>query len=111
MKKMKVKHAAQIFSQRLASTMLMVNNMGKHNINTLNYSCLFFLILERQTVIHNGNHTAEILYFFDRLFDSVNGSNKQPRKGKSLRCGISDTSAHLNFWTNEALPFLQEMKN
>jgi hypothetical protein len=51
------------------------------------------------------------MYFFDRLFDSVNGSNKQPRKGKSLRCGISDTSAHLNFWTNEALPFLQEMKN
>lgn len=35
-KKMKVKHAAQIFSYRLASTMLMVNNMGKIKINSLN---------------------------------------------------------------------------
>ncbi|KAI4459380.1 cleavage stimulation factor subunit 2 [Holotrichia oblita] len=92
MKKMKVKYAAQILSQRLASTMLMVNNM------------------EGQTVLENGNYTAEILYFFDRLFDSVNGSNKQAKKGKSLRSGISGTSAHLDFWTKEALPFLKEMK-
>lgn len=54
--------------------------------------------------------TAELLLFFDKLFDSVNGSRKTPREGKILRCGISDTSDHVRFWQEEALPMLKSME-
>ncbi|KAG5858376.1 hypothetical protein JTB14_038204 [Gonioctena quinquepunctata] len=51
-----------------------------------------------------------LLYFFDRLFDSVNGSNKLPDRGKCLRTGLTDTSDHLDFWNGEALPILDTMQ-
>lgn len=69
-----------------------------------------FFISGGQQVLDHGNHSSEIIFFFDRLFDSVNGSRKLPSKGKLLRCGISDTSAHIKFWMEEAVPLLDNMK-
>ncbi|XP_074040845.1 uncharacterized protein [Leptinotarsa decemlineata] len=90
---MKVKHAAQIFSQRLAATLRLVSQFDT-----------------QRRCEGNVEDTAELLYFFDRLFDSVNGSTKLPDRGKCLRAGLTDESDHLDFWNREALPLLDTMQ-
>ncbi|KAJ8913375.1 hypothetical protein NQ315_008767 [Exocentrus adspersus] len=94
MRKMKVKFAAQIFSSRLASTLRLVSAVGQNEI------------------LGPGNplDTAQLLLFVDKMFDSVNGSTKNPRKGKVFRCGISQESPHVSFWKEEALPMLHSME-
>ena len=87
---MKVKYASQIFSQRVA-----VNLVG--NLDTLN------------TFGIGAKDTAELLLFNDKLFDSVNGSTKYASNGKEFRCGINDSSRHIQFWQQEAIPLLETM--
>lgn len=43
-----------------------------------------------------GRDTAEIILFFDRLFDSVNGHMLKPEK--PLRVAVSHNSPHFPFW-------------
>lgn len=43
-----------------------------------------------------GCDTAEMILFFDRLFDSVNGHTLKPEK--PLRAAVSDDSSHVSFW-------------
>lgn len=43
-----------------------------------------------------GITTAETVFFFNDLFDSVNGNNNE----SDLRSPISDNSAHHSFWTD-----------
>lgn len=50
--------------------------------------------------------TADLFMFIDMLFDSVNGNSVMADKGKYLRCSISSTSRHIEFW-NEALQVLK----
>lgn len=54
-----------------------------------------------------GRDTAEIILFFDRLFDSVNGHTLKPEK--SLRVAISHNSPHFPFW-ERAIKRLQRMR-
>ncbi|CAH0546446.1 unnamed protein product, partial [Brassicogethes aeneus] len=68
MKKMKVKHAAQVFSHRVSSTMRGLVKYGNE--------CL----------PQNALGTANFLMFMDKLFDSVNGSLMKPEHGKMLKC-------------------------
>ncbi|KAF5276509.1 hypothetical protein FQA39_LY06578 [Lamprigera yunnana] len=63
-----------------------------------------------QVISKGAGDTAELLFFFYRLFDSVNGSCGLPKKGKILRSGITDSTAHLTFWKNEAIPLLTSME-
>lgn len=53
--------------------------------------------------------TAFLIDFFDKLFDSLNGSSFQPVKGKTFRVAVSKNSPHQTFW-NDALVQLQSMK-
>lgn len=56
-------------------------------------------------------NTAEIISFFDKLFDSVNGSvtcNKKSR-GKELRKAVTTKSKHHEFWP-EAIKILEKLK-
>lgn len=53
--------------------------------------------------------TADFLLFFDKLFDSMNGSTLQPEHGKLLRCAVSKSSAHLPFW-REGIKVLKTVK-
>lgn len=46
--------------------------------------------------------------FIDKLFDSMNGSTILPPAGKKLRCAVTKTSAHWDFW-NQALRTLETM--
>jgi len=54
-----------------------------------------------------GRDTAEIILFFDRLFDSVNGHTLKPEK--PLRVAISHNSPHFPFW-ERAVKRLQRMR-
>lgn len=53
--------------------------------------------------------TADLLMFFDDLFDSVNSSYSEIRNGKIYRAAVKPTSPHHKFW-NEALKILKTMK-
>lgn len=52
--------------------------------------------------------TADIL-FFNRLFDSVNGSFSKPREGKIYRTAVTPTSPHHKLW-QESIPILKSMR-
>lgn len=54
-----------------------------------------------------GRETAEIILFFDRLFDSVNGHTLKPEK--SLRVAVSHNSPHFPFW-KRAIKRLHRMR-
>lgn len=53
--------------------------------------------------------TANFLLFFDKLFDSFNGSAVEPAHGKLLRCAISSSSPHLKFW-KDAITVLETVR-
>lgn len=53
--------------------------------------------------------TAEILLFFDQLFDSVNGSYSKIVNGKIYRSAVSPKSPHHKLW-HKSLPILKSMK-
>lgn len=54
-----------------------------------------------------GRDTAEMILFFDRLFDSVNGYTLKPEK--PLRVVVSDDSPHILFW-EKAIKRLRRMR-
>ncbi len=85
--KMRVSLATQIFSQTCGSIMLKYANNG---------------ILSKKC-----SDTAEILLFFNDLFDSVNGSIEYD--SDQLKGPVADGSLHFSFW-NYALCMLSEMK-
>ncbi|XP_063371190.1 uncharacterized protein LOC134659477 [Cydia amplana] len=89
-KKMKVKMAAQVLSARTAAMLKFTDSVHKR-VNS-----------PQETM----ETTAEVVLFFDELFDSVNGSPGQG-KGK-LRCAVKETSSHKDFWLN-AIRTLQSM--
>lgn len=48
----------------------------------------------------SATETAELLIFFDKLFDSVNGNTLFSIDGKELKCAVSSSSGHILFWRN-----------
>lgn len=55
-----------------------------------------------------AHQTADLLRFFDRLFDSVNGSSRKASPEKPLLCAVSKSSRHVQFWS-EARKVLETM--
>lgn len=53
--------------------------------------------------------TADMLLFMDQLFDSVNGSSVVCSEGKKLRCAVTSSSKHEEFW-GMALKVLSSME-
>lgn len=74
--KMKVSTAAQVFSQTVGDVML--------------------LFAKEKTASANYSHTAQILLFFNDLFDSFNGGG-QPKQD-SLKGSINESSIHFAYW-------------
>ncbi|XP_022164583.1 uncharacterized protein LOC111029747 [Myzus persicae] len=86
--KMKVKCAAQVFSQRVSSLMA---------------------FLASQKIIDvDARATANLCLFFDQLFDSVNGSYNKIVDGKKYRTAITMKSNHFELW-EKSLPVLHTM--
>lgn len=49
-----------------------------------------------------------VLKFFDTLFDSVNGATRYESSGKKLKCAITSSSGHIEYW-NETRQDLSNM--
>ncbi|KAK9710416.1 Transposase protein [Popillia japonica] len=90
MKPMKVKLATQIFSQKVSSIM-----RG--------------LVRLVPGFPPSASDTADFLLFFDKVFNSINGSTIKPQNGKFLRCAVTSSSDHMEFW-NEAVRVLSTIK-
>ncbi|XP_050557997.1 transposable element P transposase isoform X3 [Spodoptera frugiperda] len=86
--KMKVKHAAQVFSQRVSAALRF---LAKHEI--LPSEC---------------QQTADFLLIFDQLFDSFNGHSYQISSKKYKSC-FKTNSPHIQLWNN-LLPVLESIK-
>lgn len=68
-----------------------------------------FLLTELGVVEKESMETADLLMFFDDLFDSVNGSYSEIKGGKVYRAAVTPTSPHHKLW-NESLKTLKTMK-
>jgi len=70
--------------------------------------CVFFLIAK--TLIEpSAVDTAAIFLFFDKLFDSMNGSFSNVVDGKIYRTAITKNSVHHELW-NDSLKILGSMR-
>ncbi|RVE51568.1 hypothetical protein evm_003700 [Chilo suppressalis] len=87
--KMKVKYASQVFSQTVA------NNMG--------------YLADKGILPEACRDTADLLLFFDKLFDSVNGSYKKNIHSKPLLGPVKEKSIHHKVW-NDAKSIIKTMK-
>ncbi|XP_023312155.1 uncharacterized protein LOC108913363 [Anoplophora glabripennis] len=83
-KKMKVSYAAQVLSHSMASMIHLLTQKG--------------ITVNNKKMEESATGTAEILSFFDTLFDSVNGTSLYGEGGKKLKCIVSQTSGHIQFW-------------
>ncbi|KAJ8720566.1 hypothetical protein PYW08_006031 [Mythimna loreyi] len=86
---MRVKHCTQVFSQSVGVGLACLADMG---------------VLDKES-----HETADLLMFFDNLFDSVNGSFSDIRHGKINRAAVTPTSPHRNLW-NYSIPILKTMR-
>ncbi|CAB3259517.1 unnamed protein product [Arctia plantaginis] len=86
--KMKVKHAAQVFSQRVSATMRYLAN---HDILPKECIC-----------------TADLLLLVDKLFNSFNGFSYESSH-KTYKCALRRNSAHFKLW-EELLPIIRSMQ-
>ncbi|KAJ8910056.1 hypothetical protein NQ315_012749, partial [Exocentrus adspersus] len=99
MKKMKVKHAAQVFSHRVSTAIRW----------TIRYGKLLEVPRKDNLLSNTAEGTADFLSLMDQLFDSVNGSTYEADHGKDLRCAVKKNSPHLDFW-KESIKVLESAK-
>ncbi|XP_025831294.1 uncharacterized protein LOC108735562 [Agrilus planipennis] len=90
-RKMKVKIATQVFSHTVVGAMRSRTCYSPFVPKDSLYF-FFFIILDP-----SANDTADLLLFFDMLFDSFNGSQVKSSIGKRLRCMVKHNSDHFQF--------------
>lgn len=59
---------------------------------------LFNFVIANNIMDEKAKETATLCLFFDRLFDSVNGSFDQIVDGKIYRTGVKKNSVHHKLW-------------
>ncbi|KAB0793229.1 hypothetical protein PPYR_12849 [Photinus pyralis] len=96
-RKMKVKHCAQVFSFTVA---VAIRNKAKYSQKLSDPNHPEYL----DPAAHD---TADLLLFFDELFDSVNGHTLYSPI-KKLRCVVSNKSHHMRFW-QDAIAVIRSM--
>lgn len=96
-KRIKVKMATQVFSRTVATAMYSRALVSKELPTTSD----FYLD-------PNASDTADVLLFFDKLFDSVNSNGIYSPPEKPLRSAVTENSAHVVFWQS-AIPILESM--
>ncbi|XP_050312686.1 uncharacterized protein LOC126747826 [Anthonomus grandis grandis] len=89
---MRVKCCTQVFSHQVASYMKKILSWNVP------------LNLDKDAI-----ETANLIFFLDKLFDSLNSSKKFEVAGKPLKAGVSAGSSHISFWY-EAIKILETMK-
>lgn len=74
---MKVSLAAQVFSHSVAAGMSM---------------CILANFIQA-----SSSPAVEFIMHINHIFDSLNGTSKNPQRGNEYRCAIKEGSIHLNF--------------
>lgn len=72
---------------------------------------IFVFLLGKGIISEECQETADVILFFDKLFDSLNGSyeNSKKRVGKPLLGPVTPKSSHSKIWY-EAKEVLRSMK-
>ncbi|XP_049817860.1 uncharacterized protein LOC126264344 [Aethina tumida] len=96
-RKMRVKNCTQVFSSTVATALKIRAEISKELTPTSQYF-----------VSPKATETADLLLFFDQLFDSVNGSAINSHVGKDLRSVVTFKSKDFMFW-QQSLPILKSM--
>ncbi|KAJ8912414.1 hypothetical protein NQ315_013482, partial [Exocentrus adspersus] len=134
MKKMKVKHVAQVFSHRVSTAIRWTIRYGKllevvtekylsyiaiyKYIANYKYSFYYskknhittlFPTRKDNLLSNTAEGTADFLSLMDQLFDSVNGSTYEADHGKDLKCAVKKNSPRLHFW-KESIEVLESAK-
>lgn len=111
-KKMKVKNAAQVLSQRLSSIMSYLSSESFIFYKTINlhYKCInyYYFYAGVKILSKNAADTAKLCIFFYQLFDSVNGNFDKIIDGKIYRTAVKKNSPHHKLW-EESLKILNSM--
>ncbi|KAF9409279.1 hypothetical protein HW555_011314 [Spodoptera exigua] len=95
--KMKVKHAAQVFSQRVSQVLLdFVLDIDNYHIEN-----------RKHLLPQECTDTADLLLLFDQLFDSFNGRSYKITH-KIYKTCVKNNSEHFTLW-NKILPVLCSM--
>lgn len=84
---MRVENCTQVFSHTFATAMHLAARMSVE----LQPDSLFYL--HPQT-----SDTADLLLFFEKLYDNVNDSSAFPLPGKELLCAATKNNGHIAFW-------------
>ncbi|XP_016657074.1 uncharacterized protein LOC107882746 [Acyrthosiphon pisum] len=87
--KMKVRYSTQVFSQRV--------------------SAIMSFLASKSVIDPEAAHTAELFLFFDKLFDSLNGSFHKVIEGKIYRTAVTKKSIQHTLW-NDSIKVLSTMK-
>ncbi|XP_022830991.1 uncharacterized protein LOC111359629 [Spodoptera litura] len=93
-KKMKVSVAAQALSEQTSAM--------------LKYTALFDTTVGGEKVSATMKTTGDAVEFIDKLFDSVNGTKRNTKKGK-LRGPVKPNSKHFEFW-REAINTIKNIR-
>lgn len=70
---------------------------------------MIFLFTAQNIIDSDAVDTATLLLFFDKLFDSMNGSFDKVVDGKIYRTAVKTNSVHHHLW-EKSLPILWSMK-
>lgn len=89
----------------LAKTSRYLARQGKNLPSTISISD----IKDKHCLHPHAVHTASLILFLDKLFDSLNCNNKLAPSSKPLKGGVSINSEHAAFWIS-ALQILRTMK-
>jgi len=68
-----------------------------------------FLISAKNIIDPTAVDTAALFLFFDKLFDSMNGSYHKTVEGKIYRTAVKNKSVHHELWSN-SIKILNSMK-
>jgi len=97
-KKIKVKKAVQVLSERVSSIMSYLSSVSfiLDKINNLHYKCInyYYLIAGVKILNEKAADTAKLCLFFHRLFDSLNGNFDKVIDGKIYRTAVKKNSPH-----------------
>lgn len=111
---LKVKYTAQVFSDRVSSTLRWT---VKHGNVCFNISCTWLHILMKYICFRQRTCyrkvcwvNADFVNFMDQVFDSVNGSSYEADHGKIASCAVEAGSPHVAFWY-QALQIFRTMKS
>lgn len=112
-KKMKVRNAVQVLSERVSSIMNFLAGFYTLKIKYIQNYFYFYsknpiFVLANNIMDEKTKDTVTLCLFFDRLFDSVNGNFDKVVDGKICRTGVKKKSVHHKLW-NESLKILSTM--